>query len=110
MTGVGPEGENVRKAVQWISDKRQYEGGGPLATLIEEASGRTTHIITIKDCFLDFLPKNHSEEEIVIAVFRFLLDREPKETILTNFDISIIQNYFPKFLSEISPYLCKIKN
>jgi len=40
MTGVGPEGENVRKAVQWISDKRQDEGGGPLATLIEEASER----------------------------------------------------------------------
>ncbi|MCG6918290.1 MAG: hypothetical protein LJE89_12190 [Deltaproteobacteria bacterium] len=40
MTGVGPEGENVRKAVQWISDKRQYEGGSPLASLIEEASGR----------------------------------------------------------------------
>jgi hypothetical protein len=40
MTGVGPEGENVRKAVQWISDRRQYEGGGPLATLIEDASKR----------------------------------------------------------------------
>jgi hypothetical protein len=40
MTGVAPESENVRKAVQWISDKRQYEEGGPLATLIEEASER----------------------------------------------------------------------
>jgi len=40
MTVVGPEGENVRKAVQWISDKRQYEGGGPLVTIIEEASER----------------------------------------------------------------------
>ena len=40
MPGVGPEGENVRKAVQWISDKLQYEEGGPLATLIEEASER----------------------------------------------------------------------
>ncbi|MGD8915900.1 MAG: hypothetical protein PVH35_04830 [Syntrophobacterales bacterium] len=40
MTGVGPEGEGVRKAVQWVSDKRQYEGGGPLSTLIEEASER----------------------------------------------------------------------
>ena len=40
MPGVGPEGENVRKAVQWISDKRQYEEGGPLATLIEKASER----------------------------------------------------------------------
>ena len=40
MTGVEPESENVRKAVQWISDKRQYEEGGPLATLVEEASER----------------------------------------------------------------------
>jgi hypothetical protein len=40
MPGVGPEGENVRKAVQWISDKRQYEEGDPLATLIERASER----------------------------------------------------------------------
>jgi hypothetical protein len=40
MTGVQPESENVRKAVQWISDKRQYEEGGPLATLVEHASER----------------------------------------------------------------------
>jgi hypothetical protein len=40
MTGVEPESENVRKAVQWISDKRQYEEGGPLATLVEQASER----------------------------------------------------------------------
>ena len=40
MTGVEPESENVRKAVQWISDKRQYEEGGPLATLVEKASER----------------------------------------------------------------------
>ena len=40
MTGIGPEEENVRKAIQWISDKRQYEEGGPLATLVEKASER----------------------------------------------------------------------
>jgi hypothetical protein len=40
MTGVEPESENVRKAVQWISDKRQYEEGGRLATLVEKASER----------------------------------------------------------------------
>lgn len=76
---------------------------------IKEACDHTTHIIRIKDNFLDLLPKNHSHEAIVIAAFRFLLDREPKETILPNFDISIIPNYFPNFLSEISSYLCQIK-
>ena len=77
---------------------------------IEEASERTTHVIRIKDSFLDLLPKDHSDEEIVIAAVRFLLDREPKETILSNFDISMIPNYFPNFLSEISSYLFKANN
>jgi hypothetical protein len=40
MNDIPPMGTNVRKAVQWISDKRQYEGGGPLAILIEKAAER----------------------------------------------------------------------
>ena len=77
---------------------------------IEEAHGTTTHVIRIEDHFLDLLPKDYSDEEIVIAAFRFLLDREPKEAILSDFDISMIPNYFPNFLSEISSYLNKREN
>ena len=42
MDDVSPLGANVRKAVQWISDKRQYEPdtSGPLATLVEKAAQR----------------------------------------------------------------------
>ena len=37
-----PAGENVRKAIKWISDKRQYEPEdcGPLMTMIEQAAKR----------------------------------------------------------------------
>ena len=40
MGGVTPQGATVRKAIQWISDKRQYEPEtcGPLGTLIEQAA------------------------------------------------------------------------
>jgi hypothetical protein len=40
MSELTPQGENVRKAVKWISDKRQYEPEtcGPLGTLVEQAS------------------------------------------------------------------------
>jgi hypothetical protein len=40
MSGLTPQGEHVRKAVKWISDKRQYEPEtcGPLGTLVEQAS------------------------------------------------------------------------
>ena len=39
---IMPAGENVRKAIKWISDKRQYEPEecGPLMTMIEQAAKR----------------------------------------------------------------------
>jgi hypothetical protein len=38
MTTVQPEGEDLRKAVKWISDERQYGEEKTLLKLIEEAS------------------------------------------------------------------------
>ena len=38
MTTVQPEGEDLRKAVKWISDERQYGEPRALSKLIEEAS------------------------------------------------------------------------
>ena len=39
---VLPEGEDVRKAVKWISDKKQYEPEdcGPIMSMIEKAAKR----------------------------------------------------------------------
>ena len=38
MTTVQPDGEDLRKAVKWISDERQYGDPQTLFKLIEEAS------------------------------------------------------------------------
>ena len=37
MTTIQPEGENLRKAVQWISDERKYGPKKKPVLLIEEA-------------------------------------------------------------------------
>jgi hypothetical protein len=37
MTTIQPEGENLRKAVKWISDERQYNPQARLSKLIEDA-------------------------------------------------------------------------
>ena len=39
---IMPEGENVRKAIKWISDKKQYEPEdcGPIMSMIEKAAKR----------------------------------------------------------------------
>jgi len=38
MTTIQPEGEDLRKAVKWISDERKYGSEKKLYELIEEAS------------------------------------------------------------------------
>jgi hypothetical protein len=38
MSNIQPEGEDIRKAVKWISDERTYGAEKTLLKLIEEAS------------------------------------------------------------------------
>ena len=41
----------------------------------------------------------------VEAAMAFLLDREPKESILAAFDIAVIRRYFPEFDEAFPAYL-----
>jgi hypothetical protein len=40
MTTIMPQGEDLRKAVKWISEERQSSSSKKLAKLVEEASVR----------------------------------------------------------------------
>jgi len=42
-----------------------------------------------------------STEAFVAACFEFLLEREPTESILRSFDVSVISRYFPEFAEQI---------
>jgi hypothetical protein len=44
---------------------------------------------------------NMSPEDLVKKSFEFLLEREPKESILRSFNLKIISNYFPEYEKEI---------
>jgi hypothetical protein len=41
-------------------------------------------------------------ERLVGATFRFLLEREPKESILRRFDLSVVRRYFPDYPETIA--------
>lgn len=51
------------------------------------------------------VPAGVDPAELVEASFRFLLDREPKESILARFDLSLIARYFPEYPDRIGDYL-----
>ena len=46
-----------------------------------------------------------SPERLVSASFRFLLEREPKESILRSFDLTVISRYFPEYERQIQKRL-----
>ena len=49
----------------------------------------------------------YTPERCIEAAFRFLLEREPKESILARFDISVVSHYFPEFEHELPRYLVR---
>jgi hypothetical protein len=55
--------------------------------------------------YLRLTDGTHKPERVLDAAFRFLLDREPKESILRRFDVEIIGRYFPEFERELPHYL-----
>tara|TARA_B100000787_G_scaffold50858_1_gene36686 strand:+ start:2880 stop:3146 length:267 start_codon:yes stop_codon:yes gene_type:complete len=65
----------------------------------------TTHnIILDDDDYFKYSLKNISREKLVEASFKFLLDREPNTSILENFNLKIINNYFPEYNKKIGRY------
>jgi hypothetical protein len=75
-----------------------------LVTVTEEGSS-TTHRVTASPSDLAELGDGTVPEQVIEASFRFLLDREPKESILSSFDLSVISRYFPEYGQLLPRYL-----
>jgi hypothetical protein len=89
---------------------RRTADGDPLAfeVIVQEGKGETRHQVTISRQVLQRLTSGkHAPEALIEAAFRFLLDREPKESILGNFDVTVISRYFPEFERELPRYLAR---
>ena len=69
---------------------------------IKERGVRTEHVVTLDDEYYQYLTDGEmTREELIEMSFGFLLEREPKESILPRFNLRIINNYSPEFEKEI---------
>ena len=87
---------------------RRAGDGDPLAfeVIVREGKGETRHHVTMaRETCERLTGGKHAPERVIEAAFRFLLDREPKESILGRFDVTIISRYFPEFARELPNYL-----
>ena len=84
----------------------ETEGGYTFDVTVTEDDSRTSHRVSVSEDYCAKIGKGAtSPQELVEASFHFLLEREPKESILRSFDLPEISRYFPQYESEIENYL-----
>lgn len=79
--------------------------GDAYRVTVKEDRSSTTHDVTVGAAEVERLAPGATAEELIAASFRFLLDREPKESILGRFELRVISRYFPEYEARISDYL-----
>jgi hypothetical protein len=79
--------------------------GTTFAVMLRDDEGSTTtYEVTVPDADWERFGRDfRTREELVKASFRFLLEREPKESILRSFELGVIQRYFPDYSQAIRP-------
>lgn len=69
---------------------------------VSESGSTTRHEVTVSPGTREDLGVDEGAEgRLVEESFRFLLEREPKESILASFELGVIGRYFPEYPDEI---------
>ena len=77
--------------------------------IVSEEKSRTEHLVTLNRADYQRTTDGDVKPELLIEkAFEFLLENEPKEEILSQFDYTMIDRYFPNFHREIQKRLEQI--
>ena len=78
------------------------QGAETFRVVVTEGSSQTTHVVTAGAAYCERLTGGAaSAVELIRRSFEFLLEREPKESILSAFELPVIGRYFPEYEGEI---------
>jgi len=81
---------------------------GRFRVTVVEGGTQSQHVVSLKENYYEKLTRKQvPEEDLIERSFQFLLEREPKESILREFDLSVIGRYFPGYESEIQKRLAQ---
>ena len=62
-----------------------------------ELDSKRIQVTCNQDYYHKLTHGNTSPEELIRASFAFLLEREPAESIMNEFDLPVISRYFPEY-------------
>lgn len=78
--------------------------GWRCSVTVRDDRGSSNHDVTVNAADADGLAAATAAEDVerlIYETFDFLLEREPKESILRSFDLSVVSQYFPEYEHEI---------
>ena len=74
--------------------------------VIVEGNTTTTHRVTVTHSYYQKLTNNRVTPEMLVETsFKFLLERESNTSILSRFDLPVIERYFPEYEETIKDML-----
>ena len=77
------------------------ESGWHCTVTLGDDDRATTHEVTVDRDVLDDLAPGSTPEELVRVSFEFLLEREPRESIMRRFELPIIGRFFGDYRDEM---------
>jgi hypothetical protein len=84
-------------------------GGLVFDVIVRDPRGESRHRVTIEANNAERWAKLGAEpSRCAEAVMRFLLFREPKESIMSTFDMRVVRRYFPEFDEAFPRYLVRL--
>ena len=83
----------------------QHLEGDRYAVTIAESDMKSIHEVTASQKQAGLLCDDCEPAKLVEASMQFLLEREPKESIMRQFDLDVIARFFPEYPTAIRDYL-----
>jgi hypothetical protein len=84
---------------------RPTTGGWRCDVAVDDGRTAGRHTVTVATDDADRLAAAHDAaavERLVHETFAFLLEREPRASILATFDLTVVGRYFPAYEAEIA--------
>jgi len=87
---------------------RLTPGGFACDVMVGTDAAATRHTVSVsQDELARLAPGHYDPEELVAASFAFLLERESRESILRQFELPVIERYFPGYEAQIQRQLAR---
>ena len=86
-----------------IKEKKETETGWEFLVQVGNENDVINYVVTLETVYWEKLTSGQIEpEKLIEKSFKFLLERESKESILKEFNLQLINKYFPEYEEEIN--------